>query len=101
MLEVMRDILQSRYLRSYVAHKQLARTSLKGMAMKFCLKRDNKKNTLKMSVSTFPLSTARFLVGSLKFASKRSLWGRELNGLNVQVESGRRLKGTSALAVYT
>ena len=24
----MRDILQSRYLRSYVAHKQLARTSL-------------------------------------------------------------------------
>ena len=29
MLEVMRDILQSRYLRSNVAHKQLARTSLK------------------------------------------------------------------------
>ena len=28
MLEVMRDILQSRYLRSNVAHKQLARTSL-------------------------------------------------------------------------
>ena len=28
MLEVVRDILQSRYLRSYVAHKQLARTSL-------------------------------------------------------------------------
>ena len=28
MLEVIRDILQSRYLRSYVAHKQLARTSL-------------------------------------------------------------------------
>ena len=26
----MRDILQSRYLRSYVAHKQLARTSLEG-----------------------------------------------------------------------
>ena len=26
----MRDILQSRYLRSYVAHKQLARTSLIG-----------------------------------------------------------------------
>ena len=31
MLEVMRDILQSRYLRSYVAHKQLARTSLSGL----------------------------------------------------------------------
>ena len=29
MLEVMRDILQSRYLRSNVGHKQLARTSLK------------------------------------------------------------------------
>ena len=29
MLEVMRDILQSRYLRSNVAHKQLARTSLR------------------------------------------------------------------------
>ena len=28
MLEVMRDILQSRYLRSNDAHKQLARTSL-------------------------------------------------------------------------
>ena len=28
MLEVMRDILQSRYLRSNVAQKQLARTSL-------------------------------------------------------------------------
>ena len=28
MLEVMRDILQSRYLRSNVRHKQLARTSL-------------------------------------------------------------------------
>ena len=28
MLEVMRDISQSRYLRSNVAHKQLARTSL-------------------------------------------------------------------------
>ena len=28
MLEVMRDILQSRYVRSNVAHKQLARTSL-------------------------------------------------------------------------
>ena len=27
-IEVMRDILQSRYLRSNVAHKQLARTSL-------------------------------------------------------------------------
>ena len=29
MLEVMRDILQSRYMRSKVAHKQLARTSLR------------------------------------------------------------------------
>ena len=29
-IEVMRDILQSRYLRSNVAHKQLARTSLNG-----------------------------------------------------------------------
>ena len=29
MLEVMRDILQSRYLHSNVAHKQLARTSLR------------------------------------------------------------------------
>ena len=28
MLKVMRDILQSRYMRSNVAHKQLARTSL-------------------------------------------------------------------------
>ena len=27
--EVMRDVLQSRYLRSNVAHKQLARTSLR------------------------------------------------------------------------
>ena len=27
--EVMRDVLQSRYLRSKVAHKQLARTSLR------------------------------------------------------------------------
>ena len=31
----MRDILQSRYLRSNVAHKQLARTSLRGSLMKF------------------------------------------------------------------
>ena len=31
MLEVMRDILQSRYLRSNVAHKQLAQTSLKAV----------------------------------------------------------------------
>ena len=31
MLEVMRDILQSRYLRSNVAHKQLARTSLRAL----------------------------------------------------------------------
>ena len=28
-IEVIRDILQSRYLRSNVAHKQLARTSLR------------------------------------------------------------------------
>ena len=35
---VMRDILQSRYLRRRVAHKQLARTSLNGLrkAGKFC-----------------------------------------------------------------
>ena len=31
MLEVVRDILQSRYLRSNVAHKQLARASLKSL----------------------------------------------------------------------
>ena len=35
MLEVMRDILQSRYLRSNVAHKQLARTSLINLIIKF------------------------------------------------------------------
>ena len=35
MLEVMRDIWQSRYLRSNVAHKQLARTSLSQSSTKF------------------------------------------------------------------
>ena len=34
MLEVMRDILQSRYLRSNVVHKQLARTSLNGLSQR-------------------------------------------------------------------
>ena len=33
MLEVMRDILQSRYLRSDVVHKQIARTSLIALAL--------------------------------------------------------------------
>ena len=35
MLEVMRDILQSRYLHSNVAHKQLARTSLNAVVIFF------------------------------------------------------------------
>ena len=47
MLEVMRDMLQSRYLRSYVAHKQLARTSLRTVptfviAHTFCASRDTR-----------------------------------------------------------
>ena len=33
----MRDILQSRYLRSNVAHKQLARTSLINLIIKFSI----------------------------------------------------------------
>ena len=37
MLEVMRDILQSRYLRGNVAHKQLARTSLMNQNAAFCI----------------------------------------------------------------
>ena len=39
MLEVMRDILQSRYLRSNVAHKQLARKSLNGQILHTVTKR--------------------------------------------------------------
>ena len=37
MLEVMRDILQSRYMRSNVAHKQLARTSLRTSNPLWCV----------------------------------------------------------------
>ena len=42
MLKVMRDILQSRYMRSNVAHKQLARTSLREDA-------NSKSHVFKMS----------------------------------------------------
>ena len=42
-IEVMRDILQSRYLRSNVAHKQLARTSLTLVDMTWSKKKKETK----------------------------------------------------------
>ena len=52
MLEVMRDIWQSRYLRSNVAHKQLARTSLN-------LIHDQINNLQKIGISAVSLSALK------------------------------------------
>ena len=58
MLEVMRDALQSRYLRSNVAHKQLARTSLNRKHFPFGkepVSRRSRNFTGHFRVAQFPL----------------------------------------------
>ena len=49
--EVMRDILQSRYLRSNVAHKQLARTSLRNRSISHCIKQTEIKMKREMKAN--------------------------------------------------